>query len=86
MRKSLYEEMLLDMICKSDNFEMTNKEISELIQLQPKSISVMIRRLAKSGKIERKYRITTLGTVRQLIVLQHQQKRRIGKEDEYDHD
>ena len=47
---------------------MTNLQIGERLHLQPKSVTVMVRRMAASGKLERIYKITTAGTVRQLKI------------------
>lgn len=69
MRTSKNEEKLLEMIQQHDgDFEMTNEQLGEILHLQPKSVTVMIRRMAASGKLERDYKITNAGTVRQLKI------------------
>ena len=66
MRTSKNEDKLLEMIRRhAGDFEMTNLQIGERLHLQPKSVTVMVRRMAASGKLERIYKITTAGTVRQ---------------------
>ena len=69
MRTTKNEDKLLEMIRQHDgDFELTNEQLSERLHLQPKSVTVLIRRMAANGKLERIYKITTSGTVRQLKV------------------
>lgn len=69
MRTTKNEDKLLEMIRQHDgDFELTNEQLSERLHLQPKSVTVLIRRMTANGKLERIYKITTSGTVRQLKI------------------
>ena len=69
MRTTKNEEKLLEMIRGHDGeFELTNEQLGERLHLQPKSVTVLIRRMAANGKLERIYKITTSGTIRQLKI------------------
>lgn len=69
MRTTKNEEKLLEMIRQHDgDFELTNEQLSERLHLQPKSVTILIRRMTANGKLERIYKITTSGTVRQLKI------------------
>ena len=69
MRTTKNEDKLLEMIRQHDgDFELTNEQLGERLHLQPKSVTVLIRRMTSNGKLERIYKITTSGTVRQLKV------------------
>lgn len=69
MRTTKNEDKLLEMIRQHDgDFELTNEQLGERLHLQPKSVTVLIRRMTANGKLERIYKITTSGTVRQLKI------------------